>query len=82
MAEKVEHFRNKLDTGKLLAETTKRSKVLLHFIRSQNCQENVPIVGRLVEKALAEPLHNTNNAQQYFNKQLFFLVNDISQIQH
>ena len=33
-------------------------------------QEFEPILGRLIEKAYSEPLHNTNNAWQHFHTQL------------
>lgn len=43
-------------------------------------QERIPVLGKLVDKALAEPLHNTNNAWQYFHKQLLNLAFDVSSI--
>ena len=43
------------------AESTKRNK-LLNFIRSNNSrQEYEPILGQLVDKVYAEPLHNGSN---------------------
>jgi hypothetical protein len=51
------------------------------LIRSEKSrQERVPILGNLVDNALAEPLHNTNNAWQYFNKHLMKLALDVSNI--
>ena len=50
------------------AESTKRNK-LLNFIKSNSSrQEYEPILGQLVDKLYAEPLHNGNNAWQQLHE--------------
>lgn len=50
------------------AESTKRNK-LLNFIKSNSSrQEYEPILGQLVDKVYAEPLHNGNNGWQQLHE--------------
>lgn len=57
---------NELDATHL-APSTKRSK-LTQIIKDQKSrQECEPIIGHLVDFAVAEPLHNSNNAWQYIH---------------
>ena len=50
-----------------LALATKRKKVLDEMRMLHTRNEHVPILRNLVDKAYAEPLHNTNNAWQQWN---------------
>ena len=79
VANKVVKLNNSLENSKLAA-STKRNKVLTLIRNEKSRQERVPILGKLVDNGLAEPLHNTNNAWQYFNKQLMTLILDASSI--
>lgn len=79
VADKISDLKTELENTKL-AKSTKRNKVLGKIKEEKSRQERVPIIGKLVNKALAEPLHNTNNAWQYFNKQLMTLALDASNI--
>ena len=66
VASKVKAKQNELDATHL-APSTKRSK-LTQFIKGQKSrQECEPIIGHLVDFAVAEPLHNSNNAWQYIH---------------
>ena len=50
--------------------STKRNKVLQKIRELGSRQEFEPILGKLVDKAYAEPLHNSNNAWQYMHGKL------------
>ena len=64
----IAEFKNDLQKVKLhLAPATKRKKVLDEMRRLHTKNEHVPILRNLVDKAYAEPLHNTNNAWQQWN---------------
>ena len=67
-ARKVEKFKTEKFTG--LKPETRHQKLLTYMKKEGTCQEFEPILGRLIEKAYAEPLHNTNNAWQHFHTQL------------
>jgi hypothetical protein len=63
----VQGKKNQLKRTKY-AESTKRKKTL-DFIREHHSrQETVPMLGELVDKVFAEPLHNANNAWQQLNQ--------------
>ena len=63
-----------------LAESTKRTK-LLDYIRSLNSrQETTPLLGPLVDKIFAEPLHNSNNACQQLHEFMLVHANDKSKL--
>ena len=79
VADKVLALKKELE-NKALANSTKRKKILDCIRAEKSRQERVPILGRLVDKALAEPLHNTNNAWQLFNKSIMNLSLDVSKI--
>ena len=53
-----------------LSVSTKRNKVLQKIRELGSRQEFEPILGKLVDKAYAEPLHNSNNAWQYMHGKL------------
>ena len=65
-AEKVAQERDKISQSKgTLAN--KRNK-MLNFIKALGTrQEYKPLLGKLVDRAFAEPLHNSNNAWAYFH---------------
>ena len=67
LAEKVQKKKDELSKMKY-AESTKRKKAL-EFMRDQHSrQEFKPLLGKLVNKVFAEPLHNANNAWQQINE--------------
>ncbi|KAK2567896.1 hypothetical protein P5673_007786 [Acropora cervicornis] len=75
VATEVEAKRKELGQTRL-AESTKRTK-LLDDIRSLNSQqETTPLLGPLVDKIFAEPLHNSNNACQQLHELMLFHAND------
>ena len=79
VATKVETKRNELDQTRL-AESTKRTK-LLNFIRTlKSRQETPPLLGHLVDKIFAEPLHNGNNAWQQLHELMLAHANDKSRL--
>jgi hypothetical protein len=66
VAEKVTLKKGKLESKKI-SEATKRNQVL-NYIREQGSrQESEPIIGKLIDHGLAEPLHNANNAWGYMH---------------
>lgn len=77
VAKKVEKLTNDLKTSPL-AESTKHAKVLKLIRSEKSRQQAVPVLGKLIDKALAEPLHNMNNAWQYFNINAINLALDLS----
>lgn len=67
VASKVNAKKEELEKSSY-AESTKRNK-LLNFIKSNSSrQEYEPILGQLVDKVYAEPLHNGNNAWQQLHE--------------
>ena len=79
VAKDVQKFSQNLEHSPI-TEKTKRTK-LTNFIRSKKSRQQFePVLGQLVDKAIAEPLHNMNNAWQFFNINLLNLVLDMSQI--
>ena len=67
VATKVKAKRKELGQTRL-AKSTKRTK-LLDYIRSLNShQEITPLLGPLVDKIFAEPLHSSNNACQQLHE--------------
>ena len=66
IAQKVAEKKEQLAKTNLSA-TTQRNRLVL-FIRSQGSrQEYEPLLGKLIDCAYAEPLHNSNNAWQYLH---------------
>jgi hypothetical protein len=55
---------------KKLSVATKRKKVLGLIKGFKSRQEFPPLLGPLINKAYAEPLHNANNAWQYLHKKI------------
>lgn len=55
---------------KKLSDATKRNKILDKIRDLGSRQEFKPVLGKLVDKAYAEPLHNSNNAWQYMHGKL------------
>ena len=54
---------------------------LLDYIRSLNSrQETTPLLGPLVDKSFAEPLHNSNNACQQLRELMLVHANDKSKL--
>ena len=78
-AKKVHVFKTKLNK-KPLTEKTKRSKITGFIAGCKSRQEFEPPIGRLIDKAHADPLHVKNNACQLihiskcFMKQLLNLL--------
>ncbi|XP_028416686.1 uncharacterized protein LOC114540874 [Dendronephthya gigantea] len=72
-------YERRLEVAKLVAKTketlshknlsnsTRRNKVLNTIRDLGSRQEFEPVLGRLIDKAHAEPLHNSNNAWQYMH---------------
>ena len=67
--EAVEKFKESLSKKKVTGKT-KRSKITEFIARKKSRQEFSPLIGKLIDKAHAEPLHLKNNAWQYFFKSL------------
>lgn len=79
VATKVKAKRKELGQ-KRLPKSTKRTK-LLDYIRSLNSrQEITPLLGPLVDKIFAEPLHNSNNACQQLHELMLVHANDKSKL--
>ena len=66
VAAKVQKKKDELGKTKY-ADSTKRKKILQFLRDNHSRQENVPMLGQLVNKVYAEPLHNANNAWQQLN---------------
>ena len=65
----IEKMKQGLSKKKLSVATVR--KKTLEFIKEQGSrQEFEPLVGALVDKAYAEPLHNSNNAWQFLHGKL------------
>lgn len=69
VAKKVVDFKGKLEKQKLAAQT-KRSKVTSFIASNKSRQEFEPLIGKLIEKAHADPLHLKNNASQLIHKMM------------
>lgn len=79
VATKVKAKRKELGQTRL-AKSTKRTK-LLDYIRGLNSrQEITPLLGPLVDKIFAEPLHNSNNACQQLHELMLVHANDNSKL--
>ena len=68
-AEKVDAYKKSLKE-KNYKPSTERDKILKYMKQEGTRQEFRPILGDLIDKAYAEPLHNTNNAWQQYNNLL------------
>ena len=66
-ARNVKKFKATLSKKKLAAKTV-RNKVTTYISENKSRQEFEPPIGRLIEKAHAEPLHLKNNACQLIHK--------------
>ena len=62
-AKEIEDFKSTEVNGKL----STRNKILDKMRKLKCRQEFEPLLGKLIDKAYAEPLHNSNNAWQQFN---------------
>ena len=62
-AKEIKDFKSTKVNGKLPT----RNKVLDKMRKLKCRQEFEPLLGKLIDKAYAEPLHNSNNAWQQFN---------------
>ncbi|CAB4042923.1 Hypothetical predicted protein, partial [Paramuricea clavata] len=69
IANKVRVFKTKL-TKKPVTEQTARSKVTAFIAGCKSRQEFDPPIGRLIDRAHADPLHVKNNACQLIHKQM------------
>ena len=70
-AKKVHVFKTKLNK-KPLTEKTKRSKITGFIAGCKSRQEFEPPIGRLIDKAHADPLYVKNNACQLIHKQMLY----------
>ena len=79
VAQKVTKEKERLAKTKLSADT-QRNRLSL-FIREQGSrQEYEPLLGKLVDSAYAEPLHNSNNAWQYLHNIMLEIVLEKSEL--
>ena len=69
VVEKISQMKEELSQKKL-SVATKRKKVLELIKTLESRQEFPPLLGPLIDKAYAEPLHNANNAWQYLHKKI------------
>ena len=60
----------KKDLEQKLSVATKRKKVLESIKALKSRQEFPPLLGPLIDKAYAKPLHNANNAWQFLHKKI------------
>ena len=67
----VDDFKKKLSNN--LAASTKRIKVT-QFIAGKNPDEFKPLIGKLCDKDLVEPLHLKNNGVQHLHSMLLNLA--------
>ena len=78
VAAAVNELKEKLSKTSL-AESTKRTKEVLNFIRGKNSrQKHEPLIGPFV--GYAEPLHNANNAWQFIHNTILSMSLDRSKI--
>ena len=70
VAQKVDAFKRKLTPKQLSAQ----NKVTEFFASQRSRQEFEPILGKFINKALAEPLHLANNNWQFLFMQLLTFV--------
>ena len=69
VAGKVGKLKKELEQKKL-SVATKQKKVLESIKSLKSRQEFPPLLGPLIDKAYAEPLHNANNACQFLHKKI------------
>ena len=73
MAKKVSEEKVKISQS-AYAPVTKRNKILKYMKDNGTRQEHGPLLGKLVDCAYAEPLHNGNNGWQYLHKIMLEIV--------
>ena len=69
VAGKIRKLKKGLEQKKL-SVATKRKKVLESIKALKSRQEFPPLLGPLIDKAYAEPLHNANNSWQFLHKKI------------
>ena len=80
VVEAVDKRKEELSKQKL-SEGTVRRKTREHIDGMSSRQEFSPLMGSLIDKGYAVPLHNSNNAWQYFHEKLLELAIAKSNIQ-
>jgi len=80
VAQKVQQFKQSIN--KKLAASTKRSRVTTYISSLKSRQEFVPLVGKLIDKAHADPLHLKNNACALAHRYLLNEVILLSSLKH
>ena len=73
VAKKVSQMKEELNQKKL-SVATKRKKVLELIKTLESRQEFPPLLGPLIDKAYAEPLHNAINAWPYLHKKFALTI--------
>ena len=63
-------MKEELEKKRKISVATKRKKVLELIRKLESRQEFPPLLGPLINKSFAEPLHNANNAWQYLHKKI------------
>ena len=66
VVEKVTQMREQLEKKKC-SQVTKRNNLLTYIREQKSRQESQPLLGKLIDLGLAEPLHNANNAWGYLH---------------
>ncbi|CAH3038070.1 unnamed protein product, partial [Porites lobata] len=78
VAKQVEDFKKKVPSH--LAVSTKRSKVTQFIAVKKFRQEFKPLIGKLCDKEVVEPLHLKNNGVQHFHAMLLDLAISVSNL--
>ena len=72
IAKQVESFKAKLPSS--LAASTKRTKITKFIASNKSRQEFQPLIGKLCDKEVVEPLHLKNNGVQHLHTMLLNLA--------
>ena len=78
IAKQVESFKAKLPTN--LAASTTRAEATQFIIRKKSRQECEPLIRKLCDKEVAEPLHLKNNRVQHLHTMLLDLAISLSNL--
>ena len=78
IAKQVENFKAKLPTH--LAASTKRAKVTQFIASKKPRQDFEPLIGKLCDKEVIEPLHLKNNGVQHLHTMLLDLAISLSNL--
>lgn len=78
IAHQVDDFKKKLPNH--LAASTKRSKVTQFIAGKKSRQEFKPLIGKLCDKEVVEPLHLKNNGVQHLHSKLLNLAIALSNL--